>query len=147
MKLTQKQLDDLQKRRAGLGFLSKPAQAAQTQKQKVQALGRLKVGEKNNTETAYGEHLEWLKHTGKVAWYRFEGIKLRLATKTSLTVDYAVMRSDGVLEMHDVKGSKGIYFDDAKVKMKIAAEMYPFIFKIIYPIPKGKGGGWNVEEV
>lgn len=113
----------------------------------VQALGRLKVGQMNKTEKAYGDHLEQRKIAGEVAWYKFEGVKLRLADNTFLTVDYAVMLSDGQLEMHDCKGSKAIYTDDAKVKMKVAAETYPFVFKVVYPKPKRDGGGWIVEDV
>lgn len=111
------------------------------------ALGRLKRGEMNATERDYGHELEQRKRAGEVSWYRFEGVKLRLADSTFLTVDYAVMRADGALEMHDVKGSRAIYMDDAKVKMKVAAEMYPFVFRVVYPRRKRDGGGWDIEEV
>jgi hypothetical protein len=111
------------------------------------ALGRLKVGQLNKTEQAYQDFLERRKAGGQVLWYRFEGVKLRLADNTFITVDFAVLLADGILEMHDVKGSKAIYQDDAKVKMKVAAEMYPFIFRVAYPRPKKDGGGWLIEEV
>lgn len=114
---------------------------------RINALGRLRTGEKNKTEAAYGDHLEQRRLTGDVIWFRFEGIKLRLADNTFLTVDYPVMLANGQLEMHDVKGSLGIYMDDAKVKMKVAAEMYPFVFRIAVPRPKKKGGGWDIYEV
>jgi hypothetical protein len=113
----------------------------------LQALGRLKIGKMNKTEQAYANRLELLKHAGEILWYKFEGIKLRLADKTFLTVDFAVLNKDGLLEMQDVKGSKAIYTDDAKVKMKVAAETYPFVFKVVYPKPKRLGGGWQIEEV
>ncbi len=113
----------------------------------LQALGRLKAGRMNKTETAYAQHLALLKHAGEIQWYRFEGIKLRLADKTFLTVDFSVLNKDGLLEMQDVKGSKAIYTDDARVKMKVAAETYPFVFKVVYPKPKRLGGGWQTEEV
>jgi len=111
------------------------------------ALGRLKAGEMNKTEAAYAERLRALQAAGEVLWYRFEGVKLRLANNTFLTVDFAVLRSDGQFELHDCKGSKAIYTDDAKVKMKVAAEMYPFVFRIAYPRKKRDGGGWLVEDV
>ncbi len=114
---------------------------------RIQALGRLKTGQQNSTEAAYGAELETQRALGVVAWYRFEGMKLRLADNTFLTVDFAVMRSDGHLEMHDVKGSRAIYTDDAKVKMKVAAEMYPFAFFVAYPRRKRDGGGWDIEKV
>ena len=113
----------------------------------VLALGRLKTGAMNKTEAAYAQHLEAKKAAGEVAWYKFEAMKLRLADNTFLTVDFAVMLSEGLLEMHDVKGSKSIYMDDAKVKMKVAADMYPLVFKVAYPRLKRDGGGWLVEDV
>lgn len=89
------------------------------------ALGRLKQGEMNATEQQYKAVLD-IDPT--VAWYRFEGVKLRLADNTFYTPDFAVMRTDGVMEMHEVKG---FWTDDARVKIKVAAEMYPFKFVAI----------------
>ena len=114
---------------------------------KWQALGRLPKGRMNKTETAYAAQLELRKSAGEVAWYRFEGVKLRLAESTFLTVDFAVMLSDGQLQMHECKGSKSIFTDDARVKMKVAAEAYPFLFLVVYPRSKRDGGGWLVEEL
>ncbi|WP_295487958.1 DUF1064 domain-containing protein [uncultured Pseudomonas sp.] len=114
---------------------------------RLYALGRLKTGAMNKTESAYAEHLELRRRAGEVAWFKFEGIKLRLADNCFLTVDFAVMLADGRLELHDAKGSKAIFSDDAKVKMKTAAELYPFVFKVAFPQPKKLGGGWLVEEI
>lgn len=107
---------------------------------RLQALGRLKTGQMNNTEEAYSKHLESLKAEGIIAWFKFEGMKFRLAGNTFYTPDFAVMRSDGVLQMHEVKG---YWQDDARVKIKIAAELYPMDF---IAIRKGKGGKWEMEE-
>jgi hypothetical protein len=106
------------------------------------ALGRLKTGQQNKTEAAYGSELELRRIAGEVLWYRFEGLKLRLADNTFYTPDYAVMLSSGEMEVHEVKG---FWEDDARVKIKVAAEMYPFRFKAIKPLPKKEGGGWNIE--
>jgi hypothetical protein len=110
---------------------------------RINALGRLRTGEKNKTEAAYGDHLEQRRLTGDVIWFRFEGIKLRLADNTFYTPDYFVMRSDGHLEVHEVKG---FWRDDARVKIKVAAEMYPFRFIAVKAKPKRDGGGWEMEE-
>lgn len=107
------------------------------------ALGRLKSGAMNKTEQAYGAHLEALKAAGEVLWYRFEGMKFRLADATFYTPDFAVMRSDGMLECHEVKG---FWEDDARVKIKCAAEMYPLTFIAVMPRAKRDGGGWMVER-
>lgn len=107
------------------------------------ALGRLKTGQMNKTEKAYADHLSLLQRAGELLWFRFEGVKLRLADNTFLTVDFAVMAASGILEMIDVKGSPAIFSEDAKVKMKVAADTYPFVFKVVFPIPKRDGGGWK----
>ena len=108
------------------------------------ALGRLKTGQKNKTEQAY--ELEVLKpamQDGSISWYRFEGIKLRLADNTFYTPDYCVMRSDGTMEMHEVKG---FWQEDARVKIKVAADMYPLKFIAVKRQAKKNGGGWSIEE-
>lgn len=102
------------------------------------ALGRLPVGKMNETELSYATVLEGLKRAGQVQWYRFEGLKLRLADSTFYTPDFAVMRDDGVMECHEVKG---FWQDDARVKIKVAAEMYPFRFMAVTK----KSGGWAYE--
>lgn len=107
------------------------------------ALGRLKSGQMNNTEKAYSDHLELLRKAGEVLWVRFEGLKLRLADNTFYTPDFAVMAADGVIECHEVKGH---WQDDARVKIKVAAEQYPFRFVAIKARAKKDGGGWSMES-
>jgi hypothetical protein len=106
------------------------------------AKGRLRVGQMNGTEKNYAQELELQKKAGTLLWYRFEGVKLRLADNTFYTPDFAVMNLDMILEFHEVKGH---WQDDARVKIKVAAEMYPFKFFAMSPIPKKSGGGWKVE--
>lgn len=107
------------------------------------ALGRLKAGEMNKTEAAYAAELEAAKLASQIVWYAFEGITLKLADNCRYTPDFIVMRSDGQIEMHEVKG---YWTDDARVKVKVAAEHFPFIFKAVYKRPKKDGGGWKIEE-
>ncbi|MBW3512907.1 DUF1064 domain-containing protein [Janthinobacterium sp. NKUCC06_STL] len=108
----------------------------------LQALGRLKVGAMNQTEAAYARTLELRKAAGEVAWYKFEGLKFRLADNTFYTPDFAVQLADGALEAHEVKG---YMMEDANVKIKIAADMYPLRFVAVQVLSK-KAGGWKVEE-
>ena len=107
------------------------------------ALGRLKAGQRNKTEANYEAFLTALQVAGDVAWFKFEGLKLRLADNTFYTPDFAVMRTNGQMEMHEVKG---FWQDDARVKIKVAADLYPFKFLAIKPKSKANGGGWEVEE-
>lgn len=111
-----------------------------------QAKGRLPRGTMNKTESRYAVYLDQQKLAGAVLWWNFEGIKLMLAPNTSITVDYAVMPDTGVLEMRDVKGAKAMVTDDARAKMKVAAAMYPFVFKFVYPAGKGDAR-WIEEEI
>ncbi|MGB3271111.1 MAG: DUF1064 domain-containing protein [Rhodanobacter sp.] len=110
---------------------------------KMQALGRLKTGQMNKTEAAYAQHLEIRKVAGEILWYRFEGVKLRLADNTFYSPDFVVMLADGTLECHEVKG---FWQDDARVKIKVAADQYPMRFVAVKVRAKKNGGGWDVEE-
>lgn len=111
-------------------------------KRSLQALGRLKTGAMNKSEAAYAQHLGLLQAAGEVAWFRFEGLKFRLADNTFYTPDFAVMRADGALEAHEVKGH---WQDDARVKIKVAADLYPVRFIAVTARAKRDGGGWGVE--
>jgi len=112
-------------------------------KKQMYALGRLKAGEMNKTEEAYSRKLEQEKIAGLIAWYKFEALKVRLADNTFYSPDFLVMRANGELEAHEVKG---FWTDDARVKIKVAASLFPFKFIAIKPLPKKMGGGWEVEE-
>lgn len=109
-------------------------------KRRLQALGRLKAGAMNKTEASYESLLKQRLMAGEIQWYRFEGVKLRLANNTFYTADFFVMNAEGLLEVHEVKG---FWTDDARVKTKVAADQYPFRF---LGVQKAKGGGWAIEE-
>lgn len=111
---------------------------------KGRARGQHKPGVMNGTEAAYAEVLELRKLAGNdIDWYAFEAITLKLAQDTRYTPDFVVMRHDGLMEMHE---TKGFWQDDAKVKIKVAAEKFPFRFLAAKKRPKKDGGGWEVTE-
>lgn len=110
----------------------------------ILALGRMKAGTKNKLEAAYEKYLEERKQAGEILWYKFEGIKLRLADNCFYNPDFAVMLKSGEIEIHECKG---FMRDDAAVKIKVAAEEYPFRFVLVYAKPKKEGGGFKVECV
>src|SRR5262249_5889052 len=87
--------------------------------------GRPKPGVQNRTEAKYAEQLELDRRAGLIAWFAFEPTKLRLADLTVDTADFLVMRPNGELEAHEVKG---FWMDDARVKIKVAAETFPMAF-------------------
>lgn len=93
----------------------------------------------NRTELAYSEILEGLRLAGKVEWWAFEGVTLKLADDTRYTPDFFVMLKGGDLECHEVKG---FWRDDARVKIKVAAALFPFQF---LAVSKSKSG-WEMER-
>lgn len=102
----------------------------------------------NKTERAYMAHLEAEGRVGTVLWYRFEGMTLKLGEDCRFTPDFVVMRPDGFIELHDVKGAKknkvnGVIEpwieEDARVKLRTCAEMFPFTVKAVWPT----GDGWG----
>lgn len=97
----------------------------------------------NKTEAAYAQYLELQKHAGEILWWKFEGVKLRLADKTFYTCDFAVLAASGEFQLHECKG---FWTDDGRVKIKVAADMYPFKFIAVKAQAKKRGGGWSVEE-
>jgi hypothetical protein len=107
------------------------------------AKGRLPDCGMNQTEARYAADLALRRRAGEVAWFKFEAIKLRLADLTFYTPDFFVMLPDGTLEVHEVKG--GFIRDDAMVKLKIAAEQFPFRF--ILAQYRNKATGWTFREI
>lgn len=101
----------------------------------------------NRVEQQYANHLRDRQMVGEIRWYLFEAIKLRLADRTYYTPDFLVVTQDLVLEAHEVKtmwstGKPG-WHEDARVKIKVAAEMFPFRFIAATLM---RDGGWQFEE-
>lgn len=99
----------------------------------------------NRLEAAYASHLDSREDVLK---WQFESHKLRLADRTFYTPDFGVLVQlpDGsaAFEFHEVKG---FWEDDARVKIKVAAElfwMFPFVG--ITRRLKRDGGGWEEER-
>lgn len=97
------------------------------------------VRQMNKTEAAYASHLEGLKRAGGVLWYRFEPMRLRLANGAWYKPDFGVKLSDGSFEFHE---TKGFWREAARVRIKVAAELFPFRF---IAVTRG-GGNWKREE-
>jgi len=108
----------------------------------------------NKTEAAYDAYLGLLLSAGEIDGYKFEGIKLKLADNCFFTPDFLVMAKDGVLELHDTKGTtKKLRAsgekeampwieEDAKIKLKLVAELYPFRVFAVFKT----NSGWQKLE-
>ena len=106
---------------------------------------RRNPGEMNKLEAEYAQYLEAQKLEGTIADYKFERFKLRLAKLCYITVDFAVMLPDGVIEFHE---TKGFMEDDANVKLKVVAEeFWWFRFKLVKKIAKKDGGGFKITSI
>lgn len=101
-----------------------------------------KPGVMNKTEQAYADHLQHLLDAGTITEFSFEPEKLRLAKKTFYTPDFRVQLPNGEIEFHEVKG---FWEDDARVKIKVAAENHPYRFVAVQKKAKKDGGGWKYE--
>lgn len=100
----------------------------------------------NRLEAAYRDRLESRRLAGTVAWWAWQPIKIRLADNTFYEVDFMLMTNDGLIEVHEVKGH---WEDDARVKIKVAAQVLPFRFVAVTK-EKGahrNGGKWEYEVI
>src|SRR5215469_6524241 len=92
----------------------------------------------NGLEAAYSKHLDDELAAGRILWRsKHEAIKLRLADNTFYTPDFLVLNIHGELEVHETKGS--CFPEHNRVKLKVAAELFPFRFIICRLPPKKKG--------
>lgn len=101
--------------------------------------------EPTGIEKKMASELELLKRTGAIRGFDSQSQRLRLADKTWYLADFVVYYNDGTIEFREVKGSwKMPHQDDSRVKIKVAAEMFPFYLFSAW-VPK-RGGGWDVER-
>ena len=95
----------------------------------------------NGLESRYAKHLDLLVVTGKILGWGYQRIKLRLADNTQYIPDFDVLMADATLEFHEVKGH---WEDDARVKIKVAADGYPWYgFRAVTWAKEGRF--WQVE--
>jgi hypothetical protein len=96
----------------------------------------------NKLEKRYAQHLDLLRLAGEVAAWRFEAVTLKLAVDVRYTPDFLVILAGGEIELHE---TKGFMRDDARIKLRTAARMFPwFVFR---KIRQSKAGGFEIEEV
>lgn len=79
----------------------------------------------NKTEKRRAIELEALKRDGAIHSWAYEKVTLKLADDTRYTPDFFVVELDGSIRFEEIKG---FWRDDAKVKIKVAAQQFPFRF-------------------
>jgi hypothetical protein len=105
---------------------------------------RQKTGEKlNDTEKAFFAYLCESLHD---YYHCAQAVTLLLANGVRYTPDFASFsKTSGRIVAHEVKG---FMRDDAGVKLKVAASVYPAIhFHLVTKRSKKAGGGWDIQEI
>ena len=105
----------------------------------------------NRSERQYAAHLQEQLLAGRIARWDREPESLRLADNTTYRPDFRVVALDGTVEMHEVKVGGARYYDpafhhahrDGWVKLKVAAELHPYSFFLIWP----DKGEWKRREI
>jgi hypothetical protein len=96
----------------------------------------------NKLERKFSEVLEANRFYDNVLAWHFEKLKLRIAGRTWYTPDFLVEVYAGRPAICEVKGHME---DDAAVKLKAAADLYP-CFRWLLVRREGRHG-WDVREV
>jgi hypothetical protein len=95
----------------------------------------------SHLEEIYAGVLDIQKLDGAVHAWWYEPFSLRLAPHTFYLPDFLVQLANGSLEVHEVKGH---WRDDARVKWKVAASLYPcFVFVAV----QRRGNRWTEERL
>jgi hypothetical protein len=94
-------------------------------------------GRMNKTEAIYAERLSADRD---VLYWKFEPLKFRIAKQTNYTPDFMAVTQNEIWII-EVKG--GYEREDARLKWKTAAEMYPMFRWFIARYVKKQ---WHVEE-
>jgi len=94
----------------------------------------------NKLEARYAREVLDIRQMAKeIIGWKYEAVKLRLADRTWYTPDFMVV-FEYHIELHETKGH---WEDDARVKIKVAAEMFrEFQFRAV----QWKKGIWIYEE-
>jgi len=100
-------------------------------------------GQMNKTEAEYAAILDDDWKAGRIVRFYFERVTFKLADDTRYTPDFMVVLPDGVIRLDEVKG---FMEDDAWVKFKVAADLFPFAFRLAKKKPKKLGGGWDIRD-
>lgn len=84
------------------------------------------------------------KRAGEIQDWQFERVTLKLAPDCRYTPDFFILERDGTITLEEAKGH---WEDDARVKIRVAADRFPwFRFVAVRRVPKKEGGGWRFEE-
>lgn len=101
----------------------------------------------NKTETRYAERLAAQKAAGELDRADFEAVTLKLGDDVRYTPDFMVTRvyrhiEATAIEFHEVKGA--FIRDDARVKLRVAATLFPMFRFFLSQYVKGQ---WTITPI
>jgi hypothetical protein len=79
---------------------------------------------RNKTEERFWQMQQLRARVGEIRAAYWEPWKMRLADNTYYTPDCMVIENDGTLTIYEVKG---YWQEDARVKIKVAAALHPYV--------------------
>jgi hypothetical protein len=112
---------------------------------------RLADARMNKTERSYARHLERMLAAREIARWDFEPVTLRIGPVMFYTPDFRLIMPDGIEVFDDTKAlwrptkkypERVGWKEDARAKIKAAAELHPYIFRGAVEI---KAGVWKIE--
>ena len=98
----------------------------------------------NELERAFTLVLRERLLTGEIKRWDIHPEKLRLADDTYYIPDFRVVTADNTIEFYE---TKGFMRQHSAVKLKVAAELHPYRFFLVYRKRVKDGGGWDITEV
>ena len=99
----------------------------------------------NKTEARYWGRLVLARHRGEVEDFRFHALTFILGPDCRYTPEAFVLRPDGTMEMHEVKGPFIRSGDDGMVKLRVACRMFPMFRWFL--AQEGKDKVWTLTEM
>jgi hypothetical protein len=105
------------------------------------AIPEKRRGVQNKLESRYERDvLIPLRAAGEIEDYKFEAVKVRLASGAYYCPDFAIFHKDGRVELAEIKGH---WREASRLRIKVAAELYPlFTFYAVRYV----GGAWETER-
>lgn len=96
---------------------------------------------RSKLEARYAGHLDAQRTVGEIREVRYESLTVKLAKHTTLTPDFLLDMPDRTVEIHEVKGQ---IREDAWVKLKVAASLWPWFRWFVVTRKKGE---WIIKRV
>lgn len=98
--------------------------------------GTMNAWEKEHARTLFDRH-----QADEISGYYYERFRFEIGHRCLYIPDFVILHSNGTFGAEEVKG---FMRDDANVKIKVAARMYP---QIVFTLWTKKDGDWTCKAV